>query len=56
MSSSIEPALLWFTLALVNAGIAQGKGRRGLSWFLWSLLFGVFATLVLVVRPRATEV
>jgi hypothetical protein len=38
----------WGTLALVNAGLAQGKGRSGLNWFLLSLLFGPIATFVLV--------
>lgn len=38
----------WGTLALINAGLAQGKHRSGLVWFLISLLIGPFATLVLV--------
>lgn len=38
----------WGTLALVNAGLAQGKNRSGLSWFLVSLLLGPIATFVLV--------
>lgn len=38
----------WGTLSLVNAGIAQGKGRSGLNWFLLSLLFGPLATFALV--------
>lgn len=38
----------WGTVALVNAGIAQGKNRSGLNWFLISLLFGPLATLMLV--------
>jgi hypothetical protein len=38
----------WGTLALVNAGLAQGKGRSGLNWFLLSLLFGPVATFLLV--------
>jgi hypothetical protein len=38
----------WGTLAMINAGIAQGKNRGGLNWFLLSLLFGPAATLVLV--------
>ena len=41
----------WDTLALINAGLAQGKGRRGLAWFLISLLLGPIATLLLVVMP-----
>ena len=38
----------WGTLSLINAGLAQGKGRSGLNWFLASLLFGPLATLALV--------
>lgn len=38
----------WGTLALINAGLAQGKNRGGLSWFLISLLLGPFATFLLV--------
>jgi hypothetical protein len=41
-------AVGWGTLALINAGLAQGKGRGGLNWFLLSLLFGPFATLLIV--------
>ena len=38
----------WFTLALINAGLAQSKRRKGLNWFLISLLIGPLATLLLV--------
>jgi len=38
----------WGTLALINAGLAQGKNRSGLNWFLLSLLLGPFATFGLV--------
>lgn len=38
----------WGTLALVNAGLAQGKNRSGLNWFLLSLLLGPIATFLLV--------
>lgn len=38
----------WGTLALINAGLAQAKGRNGLFWFLGSLLVGPLATLLLV--------
>ncbi len=38
----------WGALTLINAGIAQGKNRRGLNWFLISLLLGPLATLLLV--------
>ncbi len=42
----------WGTLALINAGLAQGKRRSGLNWFLLSLVLGPIATLVLVVLDR----
>ena len=35
-----EYAIGWGTLALINAGLAQGKRRSGLGWFLASLLLG----------------
>jgi hypothetical protein len=41
-------AVGWFTLALINAGMAQGKNRSGLSWFLLSILLGPIATFILV--------
>lgn len=41
-------AIGWGTLAMINAGIAQGKNRSGLNWFLISLLLGPLATLILV--------
>jgi hypothetical protein len=42
----------WGTLALINAGLAQAKGRSGLIWFLLSLFFGPIATLLIVVMER----
>ena len=42
----------WGALALVNAGIAQGKNRSGLNWFLLSLLLGPIATLLLVLADK----
>jgi len=42
----------WGTLALINAGLAQGKNRSGLNWFLISLLIGPLATLFIVVWDR----
>jgi hypothetical protein len=41
----------WLTLSLINAGLAQGKGRSGLGWWLLSLLIGPFATLLIVLLP-----
>lgn len=45
----------WGTLALINAGLAQGKNRSGLGWFLLSLPLGPLATLALVVVPRVRQ-
>jgi hypothetical protein len=48
-------AVGWSTLALINAGLAQSKGRNGLTWFLASLLLGPIATLLIVLlntEPR----
>ncbi|MEW5835945.1 MAG: antitermination protein NusB [Lysobacterales bacterium 13-68-4] len=45
----------WGTLALVNAGLAQGKNRNGLLWFGLSLLFGPLATLALVLLPKVRQ-
>ncbi len=42
----------WGTLALINAGLAQGKGRSGLIWCLLSLVLGPIATLLIVVMER----
>ncbi|AMM18865.1 hypothetical protein AX769_00315 [Frondihabitans sp. PAMC 28766] len=42
----------WLTLALVNAGLAESKGRSRLTWFLVSIVLGPFATLLIVTWPR----
>lgn len=49
MSMTPDYAIGWGTLALINAGIAQGKNRSGLNWFLLSILLGPIATFILVV-------
>lgn len=41
-------AVGWFTLALINAGLAQGKGRSGFAWWFLSLFLGPIATLFVV--------
>ena len=41
----------WGTLTLINAGLAQGKGRSGLAWWVFSLLLGPIATFLIVVLP-----
>ena len=46
-------AVGWGTLALINANLAQLKGRSGIGWFLGSLLGGPVATLLLaILDPR----
>jgi hypothetical protein len=42
----------WGTLMLINANIAQCKGRSGLAWFFISLLIGPIATLLLAILPN----
>lgn len=49
VANSSEFAVGWGTLSLINAGLAQGKGRSGLNWWLLSLLLGPIATLLIVV-------
>jgi len=38
----------WGTLMLINAGLAQGKNRSGLNWFLVSLFLGPLATFLII--------
>lgn len=45
-------AVGWGTLALVNAGLAESKGRSRLAWFAGSLLVGPIATLLIVLSDR----
>ena len=42
----------WGTLSLINAGLAQAKGRSGVLWWLLSLLLGPIATFLIVVLPE----
>ena len=59
-SMPTEYAVGWFTLTLINAGLAQGKGRSGLAWWVVSLFLGPLATLLIVlldpVKPENREV
>ena len=52
-------AVGWGTLALINAGLAQSKGRSRLAWFLASLVLGPIATFIIVVTdepmPKAAK-
>jgi hypothetical protein len=58
LSQSGTYAVGWFTLSLINAGLAQSKGRSGLGWWFASLLFGPVCTFLIVVfdpvKPAST--
>jgi hypothetical protein len=45
----------WGTLTLINAGLAQAKGRSGLLWWLFSIFLGPLATFLIVVLPAVHE-
>lgn len=45
----------WGTLSLINAGLAQSKGRSGLLWWLISIVLGPVATLLIVVLPKESQ-
>lgn len=52
-------AVGWFTLSLINAGLAQTKGRSAVSWWILSLFLGPVCTLLIVisdpVRPAGNS-
>ena len=48
MAGRTEFAVGWGTLALLTAGVAQGKNRSGLAWFLLTMVLGPIATFILV--------
>jgi hypothetical protein len=52
LQSSSGYAVGWGTLALINAGLAQAKGRSRLVWFLVSLILGPIATFIIVVTDN----
>jgi hypothetical protein len=45
----------WMTLALVNAVLAQSKGRSGLMWWALSLALGPVATLFIALGDRPAK-
>jgi hypothetical protein len=47
-SEYLTSGTFWFTLSLLNAGLAQSKQRSGFNWWLISLIAGPIATLLLV--------
>jgi len=52
MQIAKDYAVGWGTLALINAGLAQSKGRSRGVWFLVSLFLGPIATLVIVITDE----
>lgn len=52
MNEHAEFFVGWGTLSLINAGLAQAKGRSGLLWWLASLLIGPIATFLIVILER----
>lgn len=48
MQENTPYAIGWGTLSLINAGLAQAKGRSGLLWWVLSLC------LLIVVFPPVT--
>jgi hypothetical protein len=55
MNTTTDVGTWWASLALVNAGLAQTKGRSRWYWFLLSLALGPLATFFIVVWPPRTE-
>lgn len=49
--SYVSFSAAWFTLSLINAGLAQSKQRSGLNWWFASLFIGPLATLLIVAWP-----
>ena len=52
VSTASAPAVGWGTLALINAGLAESKGRSRWNWFFASLLLGPIATFLIVIWDR----
>lgn len=51
---TLEPSYFvgWGTLTLINAGLAQGKNKSGLLWFIVSIFLGPIATLLIVLSGK----
>jgi hypothetical protein len=55
MNKTTDLGTWWASLALVNAGLAETKGRSRWYWFLFSLFLGPLATFLIVAWPPRTE-
>ena len=56
MHQQAEFVVGWGTLSLINAGLAQGKGRSGLTWWLISLFLGPVATFLVVALDKIEHI
>ena len=54
-SQHAEYAVGWFTLSMINAGLAQSKGRSRSNWWLVSLFLGPIATFLIVATDEKTD-
>lgn len=55
MPPQTEYYLGWGTLSLINAGLAQSKGRSGVLWWLLSLFLGPVVTFLIVILPDVRD-
>ena len=55
MSTQTDVGAWWASLTLVNAGLAQSKGRSGWTWWVLSLFLGPVATFLIVVWAPVTK-
>jgi len=55
MNASTQFVVGWGTLSLINAGLAQGKNRSGLLWWVISLFLGPVATFLIVILDPAKK-
>jgi hypothetical protein len=56
MQNQAQVGIGWGTMSLINAGLAQAKGRSGLAWWFCSLFLGPLATFLIVVLPPVDAV
>jgi hypothetical protein len=56
MHEPAQFAVGWGTLSLINAGLAQSKGRSGLAWWLVSLFVGPIVLDRRAAKSRASSI
>ncbi|HUO17524.1 MAG TPA: hypothetical protein VMX38_21255 [Verrucomicrobiae bacterium] len=52
-ASAGQYAVGWFTLSLINAALAQTKGKSAVNWWIISLFLGPFCTFLIVISDPA---